>query len=191
MVGRRISSRPNDPYNIQNPNTPAYSLDVGKYLNPQADYMREQAMKSLQGTYGGNFLSGPTMKAISDYTSNMAQGNAWNPAVATAAQQQSFGRDTNQMDRNFQYQAGLNDQQIPFNQQMQLAQLGLSGTQGQQSVSNLMATLLGQLSLGSGQAAGTGTIGAGNAISGGISQLISQLLQQGVMNNTPGVTRQG
>lgn len=181
------TAQPNTLGSIANPNAPNYPLNVGAYLNPMADYMQQQALKNIQSTYAGagNLQSGPAMKGIADYAENMALGNAYLPALGAAQQQQGFGYNVNNNDRNFAFQQQLANQTIPFQQQMQLAQLGLQGTQGQQGVSNLLATLLGQNAIAAGNAAGTGTIGGSNAISQAIQQMLSNYLGQNLLQNPP------
>jgi hypothetical protein len=169
---------------ITDPNMPEYPLNVGAYLNPGASYAMDQANKALQGTYAGagNLLSGPAMKGITDYNQNMALNNYWNPAVATAQQQQGTGIGLGEYNQNFGYQQQLANQTIPFQQQMQLAGLGLQGTQGAQQVQNLLATLLSQNALGAGQAAGTGTIGGANTITQMIQNMLQNYLGQNTLN---------
>jgi hypothetical protein len=169
---------------ITDPNMPGYPLNVGAYLNPGASYAMDQANKALQGTYAGagNLLSGPAMKGITDYNQNMALNNYWNPAVATAQQQQQTGIGLGEYNQNFGYQQQLANQTIPFQQQMQLAGLGLQGTQGAQQVQNLLATLLSQNALGAGQAAGTGTIGGANTITQMIQNMLQNYLGQNTLN---------
>jgi hypothetical protein len=169
---------------ITDPNMPGYPLNVGAYLNPGASYAMDQANKALQGTYAGagNLLSGPAMKGITDYNQNMALNNYWNPAVATAQQQQQTGIGLGEYNQNFGYQQQLANQTIPFQQEMQLAGLGLQGTQGAQQVQNLLATLLSQNALGAGQAAGTGTIGGANTITQAIQNMLQNYLGQNTLN---------
>jgi len=178
------TAQPNTIGSIANPNAPSYPLNVGAYLNPAAGFAQDWANKGLQGTYAGqgDLLSGAAMRGISDYNRNMAINDVWNPAVQTAQQQQGFGYGVNAADRNFAFQQQLANQTIPFNQQMQLAQLGMQGTQGAAGQQNLLATLQAQLAQALGNAQGTGTIGQNNQITGGLQNALNQWLSNQYLN---------
>lgn len=168
-----------------------FSLNPAAYQNPMAQTMQDWANKALQGTYAGagDLLSGPAMQGITQYNQQAAMNNSYLPALNEANQQQQTGIGLGQYNQQFGYQQAMNNQTVPFQQQMQLANLGLQGSQGQQSVSNLLATLLSQNALGAGQAAGTGTIGASNSISNSISNALSNYLQQSLLNRIPGLNQ--
>jgi hypothetical protein len=143
------------------------------FINPMTDYMNQMGLKDLQSTYAGagNLLSGPAMRGITDYGQKMALGQAWQPAFQDylANQQQQYGM-------------ALNDQTIPFQQQFQLAQLGLQGTQGSSSLAATLAALLSGNTTAIGQAQAGGTIGGSNAIMNAISQYLANMMQQGTLN---------
>src|SRR5208282_292389 len=168
-----------------------YSLNVGAYQNPMASYAADWANKGLQSAYAGagDLLSGPAMQGIAQYNQNMALNNSYAPALAAAQQQQGTGIGLGEYNQQFGYNQALNNQTIPFNQQMQLANLGLQGTQGQQSVTNLLATLLSQNALGAGQASGAGTQGQSSSITNSIQQMLSQYLQQSLLNRIPALNQ--
>src|SRR5208282_2597256 len=151
-----------------------YGLDVSAYQNPMAQTMQDWADKALQSTYAGagDLLSGPAMQGISQYNQQAALNNSYAPALAAAQQQQGTGIGLDQYNQQFAYNQALNNQTIPFNEQMQLANLGLQGAQGQQGVTNLNAQLQAMLAQSMGQAQGAGTQGAAGSISSAIQQML-------------------
>lgn len=181
--------------------TAPYSLNTSAYLDPSMAFTMANGLRTLGSSAAaqGQTFSGNTLKDILGYSQGLASQN-WNNASQLAAQQQGFGRgvdvsntqldqsqqgitnNQNQANRNFDYQAQLNDQTIPFSQQLQLANLGL-GAQGQ--TSNLATTLATLLSgnLGTlGQIQGSGTIGSSNAVTNAISQILANMNQSNVLN---------
>src|SRR5271166_235442 len=120
-----------------------YGLDVSAYQNPMAQTMQDWANKALQGTYAGagDLLSGPAMQGITQYNQQAALNNSYAPALAAAQQKQGTGIGLDQYNQQFGYNQALNNQTIPFNQQLQQAQMGLQGAAGQQGVTNLNAQL--------------------------------------------------
>ena len=178
-----------------------YAYNPQQYLDPSMAFTMSNGLRALgsSASAAGQTFSGNTLKDILGYSQGLA-GQNWNQAAGQAAQQQGFNRgvDTsntqlnqsqqgitnaqNQYNQNFGYQAALNDQTIPWNQQMQAAQLGL-GAQGQQStLSQTLATLLSG-NLGTlGQIQGSGTIGANNSITNAISQMLAGLTRNNTLN---------
>jgi len=148
-------------------------IAMSSFINPMAQYMQDWANKGLQSSYAGagNFLSGPAAQAIAQFNQNAALNNAWQPAF------QNYLANNQQ-----QYNMALNDQTIPFQQQLQLAQLGLQGQQGAAGLQQTLAALLSSNLSNLGQIQGTGTIGGNNAITGAISQWLQQMLSQGMLN---------
>lgn len=160
-----------DPWST--PAAAGQGMAMSSFLNPMAQYMQDWANKGLQSTYAaqGDLLSGPAMQGISQFNQNAALNNAWQPAFNNylANNQQQYGM-------------ALNDQTIPFQQQMQLAQLGLQGQQGSSSLAATLAALLSNNMTNIGQAQAGGSIGTGNAINSSIANAISNALQQNYMN---------
>lgn len=152
---------------------PTAGLAMSSFQNPMAQTMQDWANKALQSSYGaaGNFLSGPAMQGITQYNQQAALNNSFQPAV------QDYLANNQQ-----QYNQALNDQTIPFNQQLQLAQLGLQGQQGSSSLASILAGLISGNTTALGQAQAGGTIGGSNAINGSIQAIINQLLQQNTLN---------
>jgi hypothetical protein len=164
--------------------------DMSQYLNPMAGWAQQQGLKGMQATYAGSpvgLQSGAAMKGISDYLTNSSINNAWQPAFQNYMADKGFNYGVDTGDRNFAYQAQLNDQTIPWQQQMQLAQLGMQGTQGASGLQGLLASLLSQNTANLGQLQGTGTIGGANNISSALQQIISQYLQSQMLNRIPGL----
>jgi hypothetical protein len=168
-----------------------YGLDVSAYQNPMAQTMQDWANKALQGTYAasGDLLSGPAMQGITQFNQQAALNNSYAPALAAAMQQQGTGIGLDQYNQQFAYNQALNNQTIPWAQQMQLANLGLAGTQGQQSVTDLLAQLQAQLAQSAGQAAGSGTQGGASALTGGANAGLQNYLQQYLLSQILGGTR--
>lgn len=97
-------------------------------------------------------------------------------------QQQGINNALNQYNQGFQYQRALNDQTIPFSQQMQMAQLGLQGTGQASNLASTLATLLSANAQGAGSAAGAGTVGGSNALQSAISQILASLSSGNIVN---------
>jgi len=151
-------------------------MTMGDYLNPMADFARGEGLKGIQSTYAGagNLLSGPAMKGISDYGSNSAINSAWQPAFNNYMQ-----------DKGFNYGVDVNDQTIPFNQNLSLAQLGMQGAGIGANQTNNLANLLSQNLMGGANAGAAGTMGGSNAINDAISQMLQQFMQNQWLNYKP------
>jgi hypothetical protein len=160
-----------------------YGFDPMKYLDPSMQFTMGEGLRALgsSAAAGGQVNSGQTLRDILKYSQGLASTN-YNNAAQTAGQQQQFGYNVDNNDRNFAYQAAINDQTIPFDQQLKLAGLGLQGAQGQSNLSSVLATLLSGNTIAGGQAAGAGTIGANNSITSAISQILAQLTGNNLMN---------
>ena len=115
---------------VANGTTDPYALDINKYLAPNTSFLIDQGSKALQNSAAsrGGLLTGNTMKGISDYAQNTAQ-SAYNNAAQLAAQQQGFQYGVDNNDRNFAYQAALNDRNFNNSNLMSLANMGLQGSQ--------------------------------------------------------------
>lgn len=195
--GHQISTGDNiDPSSLNANGNYTAGMTMADYLNPQADYMQQQALKNIQSTYAGagNLLSGPAMKGISDYSENMAQANAWQPAFnnyladktfnyGVDSGQQQFQYNAQNNDRNFNYNAALNDQTTPFSQQMQLAGLGVQGASIGANQNNTLAQLLSQNLLGGANASAAGTIGGSNALINALQQALGQYSNNSLLTN--------
>jgi hypothetical protein len=207
-------AQPQAPGVQENPANYSAGMDMSQYLNPQADYMQQQGLKNIQSTYAGagNLLSGPAMKGISDYSQNMAQANAWQPAFNNYMADKNFnyGVDSGQQafnynaqnndrnfnyaaqnnDRNFNYNAALNDQTIPFNQQSQLAGMGLQGASIGANQNNTLAQLYSGNLLGGANASAAGQIGGSNALINALQQALGQYSNNNLLSRlfptTPG-----
>lgn len=161
--------------------SPGYPIDVAKYLDPSMRFQMGEGMRALESSAsaGGQTLSGNTLRDILKYSQGLA-GTDYGNAFNRAAQQQGFKYGVDTGDRNFAYQSQLNDQTIPFDQQMRLAQMGLTAT-GQQSS---LAATLAALNSGNlntlGQTGASGTIGGSNII----NQTLQQILTNAIGNNT-------
>ena len=94
--------------------------DVSNYLDPSMAFTMANGLRSLNSNQAasGQLSSGNSLKDILGYSQGLASTN-YNNAVGQA-----------QNDRNFGYNVALNDQTIPFNQQLQLAQLGMRARAG-------------------------------------------------------------
>jgi len=167
----------------QAPGSPGYPLDVNKYLDPSMAFTMANGLRTLgsSASAGGQTFSGNTLKDILGYSQGLASTN-YNNAEQQAAQQQGFKYGVDTGDRNFAYQAQLNDQTIPFDQQYKMAQLGLQGQGQNSSLAATLATLLSG-NLGTlGQIEGSGTIGSNNSITSAISQILSGLVNNNTLN---------
>jgi hypothetical protein len=153
-----------------------YPLDVEKYLDPSMAFRMKMGQEAI-GTgaaAGGNFLSGSTGKALTDFGQNLASTEYAN-AYQRAAQQQGFKYGVDTGDRDFAYQAMVGDRNYNTQVQEFLAQLGLSGAQGQAGQQQALATAIAQLMTNSGQITSTGTAAGGTNINNTISQIVSGL----------------
>ena len=169
-----------------------YPLDVQKYLDPSMKFTTDEGMRRLNSSASaaGQTFSGQTLKDILDYSQGQASTN-WNNAAQRAAQQQGFKYGVDTGDRNFAYQAQLNDQTIPWWQQMQLANLGLQSQQSSGALAGTLAALLSGNLNTLGQTQGAGTIGANNSLTNAISQILANLNQNSLMNRIPGLNGTG
>ena len=152
------------------------------YINPAAAWARGEGLKGVQGTYAGSpygLNSGAAMKGIGDYLTGSSLNQAWQPGFQNYMQDKGFNYGVATGDRNFQYQAQLNDQTIPFQQQMQMANLGINGAYGGGDIASKLAAIISQNALGAGQVGANGTIGGNNAITGALQQIIQNGMQMG------------
>jgi hypothetical protein len=180
-VGNPILAQPN----ASMPSTPlpgtagtSFALNPSAYMNPMESYLQDWATHDLSSAYGGagDFLSGAAGRGIAQNAANIAANTSYLPGLQTAQQQQQAGIGLGEFNQQMQNQLALENQTIPFNQQMQLAQLGLSGAQGQSQINQIMAMLQAQLAQSAGTAGGTGTVAGTNAINNAISQFISNAM---------------
>jgi hypothetical protein len=140
---------------------------IAQYLDPSMAFQQAQGLRALdsQATATGGLQSGQTLKDILNYSQGLAS-TGYNNAFNQAAQQQGFGAGLAQQD----WQNNLNLANT-------LSGMGQYGTTGSANANNLLATLLSQNTLAGGNAAAAGTIGGSNAITGGVSQAIGNMLQ--------------
>lgn len=148
-------------------------MKLSDYLNPAADWARQEGLKAVQSSYAGagDFLSGNAMKGISDYTTKSALNSEWQPAF-----------NNYMLDKNFNYNVDSGDRAFNYGADKDLANLGLAGTQGQASSNSWLATLLAQLAQNAGQTQGAGTIGQSNALTGAISGGLNSFNQNQFLN---------
>jgi hypothetical protein len=178
-----------------------YGYNPQQYLDPSMAFTMSNGLRALgsSASAGGQTFAGNTLKDILGYSQGLA-GQNWGQAAGQAAQQQGFQRgvDTsntqlnqaqqgitnaqNNYNQNFGYQAALNDQTIPFNQQMQLGQLGLQGTGQQSQLAQTLATLLSSNYQTQGNVQGAGAIGGNNALTSAISAILANANSNNMMN---------
>jgi hypothetical protein len=154
-------------------NDPNNPYAVANYLDPSMGFQMQQGLRALgsSAAAGGQTFSGNTLKDILGYSQGMAS-TAYNTAA-----------DRAMADRTFGYGVQKDTQTIPFAQQMQLAGLGMQGNAINADLSKSLAGLLSANTIAGGQAAGAGTIGGNNALTGMLSQIFgglqgNQTLQQ-------------
>lgn len=138
---------------------------VQNYLDPSMAFQMQQGLRGLgsSAAAGGQTYSGNTLKDILGYSQGLAStdyGNAYQRAM---------------QDRTFGYGVQKDTQTIPFQQQMQLAGLGMQGNAINADLSKSLAGLLSANTIAGGQAAGAGTIGGNNALTGMLSQIFGGL----------------
>jgi hypothetical protein len=156
---------------------PNYPLDIGSYLNPMMGYALGTGVKAINNSAAaaGNLNSGNTLRELMGYGMGLGSQN-FNNAAGIAQGQQAFGYGVDKNDRDFAYNAQQNDRNFDLNKNLAQAGIGLQA-QGQQLNANTqLAQLLATLGITGAQAASTGTIGGGNAITNAISQIISNYL---------------
>lgn len=148
-------------------------MKLSDYLNPAADWARNEGLKAIQSSYAGagDFLSGNAMKGISNYASNSALNSAWQPAFNNYMTDKGFNYTVDNNDRNFAYGADED-----------LANLGLAGTQGQTNSNSALATLLAQLAQSAGVVQGTGTMGQNSALTTAIGQSLGNYQGNDILN---------
>jgi hypothetical protein len=139
--------------------------DVANFLDPSMGFQMDQGMRALgsSAAAGGQTFSGNTLKDILNYSQGLAStdyGNAFN----RAQQQQQFG-----------YGVQKDNQTIPFQQEMQLAGLGMQGNAINADLSKSLAGLISGNTIAGGQAAGAGTIGGNNAITQMLTSIFGNL----------------
>lgn len=157
------------------------------YFDPGYAFRLKQGSDLLQGSAAarGGLLSGPTLKALNDYGQASASqefNNAYNRFTGDRAF--NYGVDTG--DRDFAYNAQQNDRNFNYQTLRDLTNWGMQGTQGQDATSRLLATLLSQNALASGQTGAAGTIGGSNQFNAIISQLLNYYQGQDALNRAFG-----
>jgi hypothetical protein len=154
------------------------TFDINNWKDPGYDFRLAQGMKALQGSAAasGGLLSGPTLKAITDYSQGAASQEYQNAFNRFAANRQfNYGVDVG--DRSFDYLTQTGDQNFNLQLAQALAGQGQYGTTGAANANQLLASLLSQLNLTSGQVAGQGTIGTSNAVSNALTQGLNYWMQ--------------
>jgi len=111
-----------------------------------------------------------------------AANNDRNFAYQQGVDNRNFGYMAANNDRNFGYQQDLNNQQIPWQQNMTLANMGLGATQSSNALQAALAQALANNQLTAGQTDANSTIGQGNNISGAIGQALQQYLTSQYLN---------
>lgn len=158
------------------PNYSNYITNPSAYLNPSMDFTMKQGMNALQNSAAaqGNLLSGQTLKGIEDYAQGLA-GTNWQNAFNNAQNDANrlYGIDNN--DRNFAYNAAVGDRNFNAGIDQNLAQMGLNGTSGSSTLASQLAAILSGNAAATGQALGTGTMGANNSLTSAINSIIQQM----------------
>ena len=157
-----------------------YALDPSAYMNPEEQYLQQWMTNDTQSAYGaaGDELSGADQRALSSNQANLAAATSYAPALAAAEQQQGAGIGLGEFNQNFGYNQALNNEEIPFSQNLQLAQLGLGGTEAGVQEQEMLAQIEAQLAQSAGTASAAGTTGIGSTASNSIQQMINQIMQQ-------------
>jgi hypothetical protein len=165
------------------PNYSTYITNPSAYLNPDMQFQMDQGMNQLKNAAGaqGNLLSGQTLKAITGYSQGLA-GQDWQQAFNNSQTDANRLYGIDNADRNFAYNAATGDRNFNAQQQYNLAQMGLQGTNSNSQLSAALANILSNNSIAAGQAQGTGTIGANNALGSSLSSIIQQLYQNNMLS---------
>jgi hypothetical protein len=139
-------------------------------------FQMDQGMNQLKNAAGaqGNLLSGQTLKAITGYSQGLA-GQDWQQAFNNSQTDANRLYGIDNADRNFAYNAATGDRNFNAQQQYNLAQMGLQGSQSNSQLAAALANILSNNSIAAGQAQGAGTIGANNALGSSLSTIIQQL----------------
>jgi len=126
--------------------------DLNANMAPNYEFMKSQGQGATQNMNAatGGLLSGNTLKAISDYTTNYA-GNAY---------QQAF--------QNF-----TSNQQNIFSRLADVAGIGTSANQTSANAGSNAARGMSDTIVGAGTAQAAGTVGRANAMSGGLQNAAS------------------
>lgn len=181
-------------------------MKMGDYLNPAAGWARDEGLRKLTSSYAGagNFLSGNALRGISDYTTNSALNQEYQPAFNNYMADKGFNYGVDSADRTFGYNAANNDRNFNYgvdtgnrafdyaaqtgdrafnaDTAKTLGNYGLAGAAGQANSNSQLAALLAALSQSAGQAAGTGTIGQNNAITSSISSILNNMNQNSFLD---------
>lgn len=168
-----------------------YITNPSAYLDPSMAFTMKQGMDQLQNSAAaqGNLLSGQTLKGIENYAQGLA-GTNWQNAFnnAQADANRLYGIDNN--DRNFAYNAAVNDRNFNNANQQFLSSQGLQSTNAQSSLAQALSSLLSANTIAAGQTQAGGTLGGANNINSLISSLLGQYnsqnnlgLLQGLLGN--------
>jgi hypothetical protein len=157
-------------------------VNVQDFLDPSMQFRMNEGMRALENSAAGrgSLASGDTLRAIQDYSQGLASteyGNAWNRATNN----RDFSSGLDRYDQQFNYNAAVGDRNYDYGRLRDLAQFGLQASGQEAQSQNALAGILASIMQNGGQIAGTGQIGAGNAINGGIGSILSWLLSQQAM----------
>lgn len=162
--------------------SPGYGVNVSDFLDPSMAFRMNEEQRAMENSAAarGSLMSGDTLRALQDRSQALAgteYGNAWN----RAANVRDFTSGLDRYDQGFAYNAQNQDRQFDYNRLRDLAQFGLQASGQEAATQNQLAGILAQILQNGGQIAGTGQIGAGNAVTGGIGNILTWLLQQQAM----------
>ena len=143
--------------------TAAFQFDpsaaVRDYISPAYEFMKNQGLGAVTNSAAGTsgLVSGNALKGLSDYASNYAM-NSYLPAL-----QQGF---SNQLG---QYNANQANTSNIFNRLSTIAGMGSASANTSAGVGAQTGGNIGNSMIAGGQASAAGTMGVGNALSGGLN----------------------
>jgi len=149
------------------------------YISPAYNFMLSQGLGGVANSAAGQsgLMSGNALKGISDYASNYAL-NAYLPALQTGFANQSSAYNTNMantqniFNRNLgAYNANQANTSNIFNRLSTIAGLGSASANTSAGVGAQTGANIGNSMIAGGNAAAAGTMGVGNALSGGLNNL--------------------
>jgi hypothetical protein len=174
---------------IQNSAAAKGGLYSGATAKGIADYAGNEAQNAYQNAQSAafndrNFMRG-TYTNDRDYTTNLGEFNAnlanqQNQFNQNLGQRQTeFNTGVDQNDRNFAYNAQVGDRNFNYQSLQDLANLGMQGNNGVNSIQQMLARLTSANTIASGTAGAQGTMGGNNAL----MQMIQSMLGQYGSNN--------
>jgi len=164
----------------------------GNTLKGLSDYAQGTAENAYQNAQNaafndrnfmrGNFQNDRDYQTALDQWNNNFPQNQYQFNTGANQFQQQFGYNVDNADRQFGYNAMNNDRNFNSQLGLNLAQLGMQGSQQQNALNQWLGTLLANNNLSAGQTQGNAAIGGSNATNSAISQFLSQLLSNNLMN---------